>query len=468
MKSSPPAGSGDPPVEVSIEEMLATRLSLSSVIVKGAARTSPKLLDRLTQPVISTGGTFASVVEDVSNAVDRLRSTNCFRGVDAFIDTGPDNSSKAVFTLVEKSLFQLHTGTMVDTSAGARRDPSVQASFNWRNLSGQADSLKAAASWMGGAAGEAIAARPTSKFTLDYHRPFALDLRAGLSVALSSAMHNHEQNSSHSLMLRTLQTAIDHPLGKLALVADWRDVQHVDDKASPLVHADAGHSWKTSLQHILEVDRRDSRRMPSSGDFFSLTTETTLPIGDIRYAKVDAAHQLHIPLGSSGISASLSTKFGVLLSNERTNIIDRFYLGGPTSFRGFQTRGVGPRDENDAVGGDIYYSLAGMLSFPMPESSLLSQLFNAHMHIFGSVGELTDVPSAKETASAWKGKTTFKEKASSVWSAIHEPMRISTGLGIALETAIGRIEVNYCRVLRSAATDAASSGIQFGISESFL
>lgn len=457
----------DPNMEASIEEMLQTKLSLSSISISGAKRTSPTLIDRITQPALSTGGTFASVVEDVSKAVDLLRATNCYKGVDAFLDSQPNSSSKAIFTLSEKSLYQIHTGTNIETSAGSRHDPSVEASFVFRNLSGQADSLKASASWMGGSAGEAIAAKPTTRFQIDYTRPFAIDLQVGLSSILSSSLHNYEQNSSHSLSLHSSQLSIDHPAGKLAFNADWRNVLHVNDKASPLVHADAGHSFKTSVQKIFQVDRRDDRRMPTSGDFISIVGESTLPVGDVKFSKLDINHQLHIPFGSSGIAASLSSSFGLLLAPQRTSIIDRFYMGGPMSFRGFQNRGIGPRDVDDAVGGDVYYSLAGTLSFPMPESSLLSQMFKARLHVFGTIGELTDVSSARETLTAWKGKSSFKDRSSSLWTAIHDPMRISTGLGMVLDTVIGRIELNYCRVLRSASSDIASSGFQFGISESF-
>lgn len=453
--------------DASVEDMLATRLSVSSVSVSGAERTSQALLDRITLPVLSTGGTFSSVVEDVSKVVDLLRSTNCYRGVDAFLDTSSDSSASVQFTLAEKKFYQIQTGASIDTSPGAPHDPSLEASFVWNNLSGHADSLKAAVSWMGGSAGTAFAARPTSRAQFDYHRPFAFHLNAGLSASLSSSMHNHEENSSHSLLLRSGQVGIDHPFGRLSLLAAWRHVLDVDDKASPLVHNNAGHSWKTSVQQAIEIDRRDSRRMPSTGDLISLTGEATLPVGDVRFAKLDSSYQLHFPVGSSGIIASISSRFGILLSPNQTSIIDRFYLGGPVSFRGFQSRGVGPRDQSDAVGGDVFYTIGGMISIPMPESSLLAQLFNARLHVFSTVGDLTDVASAQSVLSSLSKKGSLKNRVSSAWGSVYESMRITSGLGVALETTIGRIELNYCRVLRSANSDIATGGFQFGISEGF-
>lgn len=461
------ARSDDPLPEATVEDMLATRLSVSSVSVSGAERTSRKLLDRITLTVLSTGGTFSSVVEDVSKAVDQLRSTDCYRGVDAFIDTSSDSTASVKFTLAEKNLYRLHTGTSINTSPGAAHDPSVEASFQWCNLSGQADSFKAALSWMGGSAGEPFATRPTSRTQFDYHRPFAFGLDTGLSAAISSSMHNYEQNSSHCLLLRGGEVGIDHPFGRISLIGDWRHVLDVDEKASPLVHSDAGHSWKMSVKQAIEIDRRDSRRMPSQGDFFSLVGEATLPIGDVRFGKLDGSYQAHFHVGLSGICASFNSRCGMLFSSNRTNIIDRFYLGGPTSFRGFQSRGIGPRDQNDAVGGDIYYSLGGMLSIPMPASSLLSQFFNARLHVFGSVGDLTDIPSARATFSPLSNKGSVINRLSHTWKNLHDSMRITSGIGVAFETVLGRIELNYCRIWRSASSDVAADGFQFGISESF-
>lgn len=465
----PPTPDENVPTEATVEEMLASRLSLASVVVSGASRTSTTLLDRITQPVLSTGGTFATVVEDVSRVVDQLRSTDCYRGVDAYLDTSSSDSGSAaaVFTLSEKSLYQLHTGTTIDTSPGVRRDPSVEASFIWRNLSGQADSLKTSISWMGGAAGEAFAARPTTRTQLDYSCPFALGLNAGVFASLSSSLHNHENNSSHSLSLRSGQVGIDHPFGRLSLNSVWRHVLDVNEHASPLVHQDAGHSWKTSLQQAIEIDRRDSRRMPTRGDMVALNLEATLPIGDARYGKIDASHQLHVPLGASGISMSFFSRFGMLLSQARTSVIDRFYLGGSTSFRGFQNRGIGPRDQEDAVGGDLYYVFGGMFSIPMPESSFLSQIFNARLQTFLTIGDLTDIPRARNSLSPLTTKARLLDRARSTWKNFAESVRITSGLGVALETRVGRIELNYCRVLRSADRDIAASGFQFGISESF-
>lgn len=44
-------------------------------------------------------------------------------------------------------------------------------------------------------------------------------------------------------------------------------------------------------------------------------------------------------------------------SDYLVSLSDMFYLGGPLSLRGFQTRGVGPRSEGDALGSNVSYSV---------------------------------------------------------------------------------------------------------------
>lgn len=42
------------------------------------------------------------------------------------------------------------------------------------------------------------------------------------------------------------------------------------------------------------------------------------------------------------------------ISNDmKIGLSDMFYIGGPLSVRGFQTRGIGPRSENDSLGSTV-------------------------------------------------------------------------------------------------------------------
>lgn len=52
--------------------------------------------------------------------------------------------------------------------------------------------------------------------------------------------------------------------------------------------------------------------------------------------------------------------------NTEIRINDRFFLGGPLTLRGFNTKGVGPHSEGNALGGDVYWASGLHLYTPLP------------------------------------------------------------------------------------------------------
>ncbi len=45
--------------------------------------------------------------------------------------------------------------------------------------------------------------------------------------------------------------------------------------------------------------------------------------------------------------------------------------------------------------------------------------------------------------------------------------RTAVGIGIAGDTALGRVEINLCKVLSMAPADVPKTGVQFGLSQEF-
>lgn len=55
-----------------------------------------------------------------------------------------------------------------------------------------------------------------------------------------------------------------------------------------------------------------------------------------------------------------------LSKDKKMNIADMYYLGGPLSLRGFQTRGIGPHSDGDALGATSYWAAGLHLFTPLP------------------------------------------------------------------------------------------------------
>jgi outer membrane protein insertion porin family len=490
----------DVAADATIEEMLAARLRVSGITVRGAERTRPSFLEYVVAPVVAAAArrvgdvaaaldvaardvvdaaaaaapeTFQDVVEDVSIAVDRLRSTGCFRGVDAYIDRDPldDAAAHVTFTVAEKSLYQIRTGTSVET--GGDREASIDGSLIWRNLFGRAETLRARAGWWGGGGGHSAAFgdTPSNSLDVEFIKPFFPLRSLNLYARAGQALRNHEDWSSYSVNVRSAEIGLDTPVGRFAYQSAWRELCDVGKSASILVRDDAGHTLKSSFLHHLIIDQRDNPVLPKQG--YALEFDTELAglgnTGNVRFAKCEASAQIHAPIGASGIAIALALRSGVIATRKREDrvlICDRFHVGGANSLRGFCPRGVGPRDGTDALGGETFYTVTAMISAPTPEDSLFSQLFSARVHAFASAGDVGHSDKLSDAVQdVWKGG---RRGMRDVAKQISDSSRVAVGLGIAGETALGRIEINVCNVLRSSPSDRPKTGVQFGLSQSFM
>ncbi|KAI0557179.1 Surface antigen D15-like protein [Gracilaria domingensis] len=457
--------SSSPAAQPSIEELLAAKLSITSYSIHGVNRTKEKLIHKVLQPVLSTGGDFEGVINDVSTAVDRLRSTNCYKGIDAFIDHQHDKTASVRFTFTEKSSVQLTTGTSIDTSS--ERDASMDGTLSLRNLLGAADTLRFTLSWIGATStSRSFSKNPSNSCSAAYVRPFVLGLNSSMFSNVSYSQLNHSEASSYNLVTRLADCGLHTVLGTFTLASVWRNLTHVQPTASSLIRDDAKDSWKTSLRHHVEIDMRDDMVMPNQGIFASLTHEHTLPIGDIRLSTVETAFQSHFPLIADAV-LSFSSRLGTHFSSSRVQTPDRFFIGGANSLRGFKTRGVGPMDGKDSIGGDVFYTSSLMLSLPMPANSLLSQLFNARLHMFLNGGDVFEMTDMKEAIGDLKG-TGLQEAVRKAFDGIYGGLRVAAGVGVAFDTSVGRVELNLCNVFKSSVSDQPQIGFQFGVSQSFL
>lgn len=75
----------------------------------------------------------------------------------------------------------------------------------------------------------------------------------------------------------------------------------------------------------------------------------------------------------------------------RPGLPDRFFLGGATDVRGFAHRGIGPREKDDAMGGDCFYALAAHLYTPLPIKALRDAAGAVRCHLFANAGSCAAV-----------------------------------------------------------------------------
>ncbi|CAM9170343.1 unnamed protein product [Ascophyllum nodosum] len=199
-----------------------------------------------------------------------------------------------------------------------------------------------------------------------------------------------------------------------------------------------------SVKYTFTDDSRNDTFVPSLGSFFRASVEGA---GEERMVWDPGGWGGRMTWETSGVSPLGSCK--------RTHFSDRFNLGGPMSLRGFPFHGVGPRAPKeeggcpggDALGGDIRYTASASLGFPF----LLPSLANTGWRgfLFTNLGNLT----------TWDTPLTQYAR----------DTRVSVGFAAAWNfMGVGRLEINYARVLRQSARDLRREGwLQFGFGVSF-
>lgn len=107
-----------------------------------------------------------------------------------------------------------------------------------------------------------------------------------------------------------------------------------------------------------------------------------------------------MPLSDTGLVLNSSARIGAVhrLSGEkRVRVVDRFFVGGPGSMRGFRRRGVGDHDERDPLGSDFFTTAFLGLSFPVGSSGLLGSLgFDTKAHVWGTAGDVCSLRQVSE------------------------------------------------------------------------
>merc|ERR1719499_149761 len=240
--------------------------------------------------------------------------------------------------------------------------------------------------------------------------------------------------------------------------AVWRNISSLNRTAAFAVREHSGHSLKSSLKHILCVDRRDNNIFPSEGTFFKLSQEFAGLGGNIGFFKNELEVQANVPV-SQDLTLQGSFNAGLLkdFQGEKTfNIADHFFLGGPQSVRGFDMRGIGPSSDGNSLGGTLFWASGLHMYAPLPfrpGKGGIGDLFKSHMFLTaGNVGNF------------WLSGHPSRD-----FEQVTHNFRLSYGLGIAVKLGgIARIELNYCVPVKASRGDKPAPGLQFGVGVHFL
>eukprot|EP00850_Spirogloea_muscicola_P004496 SM000019S05040 [mRNA] locus=s19:661435:664974:+ [translate_table: standard] len=376
------------------------------------------------------------------------------------------------------------------------REQTVEGNAKLRNAAGYCESVDA---------GVAYGQETRNAYRVALDLPRFRGLPAALRTRAFQAWRDWERTSSHTELQRGLSVALAAEEHSIGYELTWRDTEDASACASRAIRRQLGHTLASSVKYSYVRERRDSAARPMRGYALSFTSE----LGGIGlspyllhyFRQVDRAFQSSpepaagsrsdhslmvradagrqeaeahyaVPLGLYDVALNVGCSAGHLLpwgpaAGRPTPLASRFFLGGPSSFRGFRTRGVGPTDvrrlqpdrkeeddqepaarrPRDALGGDLLLALHTALTFPLPSRTMHELGF--HGHVFTTVGNVVSLGAeAGEPPPSLHG--------------FFSTMRVAAGLGVVWATRFGRLEANYCRVLRKQEHDHVKRGVQIG------
>ncbi|KAK9447898.1 surface antigen-domain-containing protein [Limtongia smithiae] len=350
------------------------------------------------QPGRSAPGSDGAVPLDATIIVKAAPSTK--------IRTGTDVGNGDVTAYVQGSLSNVFGGAetlSVDAKVGAHKQSSYLATFT--------TPINNASTW-----------------------------RAEASALVVSA---EREWAAHSRTLRGVTAKVTGPAPwplkgatqELGYDAFWRTIGALQKgSASETVRAEAGESFKSSIFHSYDYDTRNDVLFPTSGVHLKARAELAgfVPAAyapaDTDFVKAEVETTAVRSAFGEKVTVSLGSRCGWLYSltpGGKSNIQDRFFLGGANSVRGFYNNRLGPADEADSVGGDAFLAAGASIFTKLPHVHPDSPL---RLHLFANAGSLLALDRADPRA-------TLK-------SLLTQPSA-AAGVGLVYRHPVARFELNF-------------------------
>jgi len=465
-------------------------VTISSIRVLHATHTRHAFLEQIFHPILSHNRpdqptyTLQEALREIGGAVDKLNRLDIFQQpISTYIDT-PDQTDASTtptdhavyISAKERGRYTIKTGTEAGTAEG-----SAYVSAALRNIFGGAESLNAHAS---------LGTRTRSAYSANFSSPILSnpDLRFEFGGLASSTLKHW---ASHEEVLKGGNTRLlwrDSPTSTHEFMYSglWRQVTGLAEKASPTIRTDAGDSFKSSLSHIWTIDTRDVPMLPSRGYLLKMVSEVAGfgPLqGDVGFSKFEFDSQAALPIpipgisGDSGVSFTAGLRGGMLYplsvggqqTATQSRINDRFQLGGPTDVRGFRLSGLGPRDGQDAVGGDVYAAGGASLLLPLPRVGKDTPL---RLQAFINGGRLLALQDARASQPDKVNPASSLDAEGSMLATLNKLgdglPSCAAGLGLVYAHPAARFELNFSLPLVIRKGEEGRKGFSFGVGINFL
>lgn len=450
-------------------------MTVGKIDITGATHTRKSFLNPFFQPLVDRNDlTLGKLQEGLAEAVAKLNKYGIFHPVHS-ISLSQSTSPMAAQTdvdvamvLNEKPRLHFKTGTELGNTEG-----SASVEGHARNIFGGGESLTLHA---------ATGTRTRSAYSGEFQAPIVPanpDTRItffGLRTSTSKPWSSHEELIKSAGGKLTLGE--NH---QIAYGTNWRTITGLAATASPTVRHDAGDSVKNSVTYTFLKDTRNNQMLPQSGYLWKSIWEVAGwgPLGgDVSFSKSEMEFGGAIPAGKTGISFGFGVRMGMMYPlpmgysyTEKalpSRINDRFQLGGPNDVRGFKHGGLGPRDGNDATGGDVFAAGSVNLMLPVPGIGAESKF---RIQLFANGGRMVALKNKNKSKAAEEGLSPSAVQSGMV-SAIQDLCSdlpsTAFGVGLVYGHDVARFELNFSLPWVVRRGEEARKGLQVGVGINFM
>lgn len=429
-------------INITYRVLEAPRVYVERIDIHGNVRTLDKVVRREFRLI--EGDAFSS--SQIRRSRQRIRGLGFFQEVE--IEQVPGSAEDR--THVDVSLQEQSTGELsLNVGFSSTENFIVGFGISERNLLGKGQSLRANFS---------ISSRRT-QVDLGFTEPYFMGKQIAAGVDLFAREADFRRESSF------IQTTYGGGLRAAFAITEYmtmgtrytlrRDkVEGVAASFNRFLQAAEGTFTTSSVGYSFIYDNLDDRIDPTSGHRAVLSQDVAGLGGNVKYLRNRANYDYYIPIGQRWV-----LKFGgeagyIFGLGDEVRLSDRFF---PT-IRGFEPRGIGPRDRGseDSLGGRLYYSGTTELLVPLGaaanELGLKSSLFVDVGALFKSDDENIFDPDTGELLQEVVGDSS-------------KP-RVSAGVGFSWNSPFGPFRIDFAKALVKDDFDQTEF-FQFNISNRF-
>ena len=301
----------------------------------------------------------------------------------------------------------------------------------------------------------------TSKYRLSFTEPYFLGHRVSAGFDLSTSSSESDSSSgtfydTESFLGRIRASAplSDYVRIRINYALKYEeistDVSFANLSPSTIDLINRSPYYTSSVGYSLTFSTIDNFTTPREGIYAMVSQKFAGLGGDAQYIRTTGKlSAFYLVSEDADIVVMGSVGAGNItgLGSDTLRITDHFYQGGET-IRGFESRGLGPRDANtgESLGGKTYYNATAEVRFPM---LFLPRSYGISAALFADAGTLYD--------SDYSGAVAINDS---------DSIRGSVGASLIWDSPFGPLRADFSHVLAKQSFDNTEF-FRFGVSSNF-